>query len=136
MEKRKLTKKEAKVELEKGYSKAKTMLKDKGKTEKFLKRLEKKLKVIPKIGGLLAMAPVFIELVRDYIKKEYTEVPLGSIIAVLSALIYIFTPVDAIPDVVPGVGLIDDALVLSVCFKLVKSDIDEYLEWRRENNKE
>lgn len=136
MEKRKLTKKEAKQELEKGYSKAETMLKDKKKTENFLKRLEKKLKVIPKVGGLLAMAPMLIELVRDYIKKEYTEIPLGSIIAVLSALIYIFTPIDAIPDVLVGLGLIDDALVLSVCFSLVKSDIDEYLEWRRENNKD
>ena len=136
MKRIKLTKKEAKEELEKGYSKAENMLKDKDKTERFLKRLEKKLKVIPKVGALLAMAPVFIELVRDYIKKEYTEVPLGSIIAVLSALIYIFAPIDAIPDTIPGAGLIDDALVLNVCLKLVKSDIDEYLEWRRVNNKE
>ncbi len=136
MKRIKLTKKEAKEELEKGYSKAENMLKDKDKTERFLKRLEKKLKVIPKVGALLAMAPVFIELVRDYIKKEYTEVPLGSIIAVLSALIYIFAPIDAIPDTIPGAGLIDDVLVLNVCLKLVKSDIDEYLEWRRVNNKE
>ena len=136
MKRIKLIKKKEKEELEKGYSKAENMLKDKDKTERFLKRLEKKLKVIPKVGALLAMAPVFIELVRDYIKKEYTEVPLGSIIAVLSALIYIFAPIDAIPDTIPGAGLIDDALVLNVCLKLVKSDIDEYLEWRRVNNKE
>lgn len=136
MKNKKITKKEAKEELEKRYSKAKNMLKDKDKTERFLKRLEKKLKVIPKVGALLAMAPVLIELVRDYIKKEYNEVPLGSIIAVLSALIYIFAPIDAIPDTIPGAGLIDDVLVLNVCLKLVKSDIDEYLEWRRVNNKE
>ena len=87
MEKEKLTKKEAKEELEKGYAKAKSMIKDKDKTEDFLNKLEKKLIVIPKIGKTLAMAPTFIERVRDYIKKEYTEIPLGSIIAVLSALI-------------------------------------------------
>lgn len=130
MEKEKLTKKEAKEELEKGYAKAKSMIKDKDKTEDFLNKLEKKLIVIPKIGKTLAMAPTFIELVRDYIKKEYTEIPLGSIIAVLSALIYIFAPLDAIPDTIPGAGIIDDALVLNVCLKLVKSDIDEYLEWK------
>lgn len=135
MKNKKLTKKEAKEELEKGYSEAKSMLKDKDKTEIFLQKLEKKLKVIPKVGNTLAMAPTFISLVRDYIKKEYTEVPLGSIIAVLSALIYILTPIDAIPDTIIGAGLIDDALVLNVCLKLVKSDIDEYLEWKELNNK-
>lgn len=135
MKNKKLTKKEAKEELEKGYSEAKSMLKDKDKTEIFLQKLEKKLKVIPKVGNTLAMAPTFISLVRDYIKKEYTEVPLGSIIAVLSALIYILAPIDAIPDTIIGAGLIDDALVLNVCLKLVKSDIDEYLEWKELNNK-
>lgn len=65
MKNKKLTKKEAKEELEKGYSEAKSMLKDKDKTEIFLQKLEKKLKVIPKVGNTLAMAPTFISLVRD-----------------------------------------------------------------------
>ena len=135
MDKRKITKKEAREELEKGYSKAEKLLKDEEKTEKFLRRLEEKLLVIPKLGKTLAMAPVFISLVRSYIKKEYTEIPLGSIIAILSALIYIFAPIDAIPDSIPAAGLIDDALVLNVCLKLVKSDVDEYIAWREEKEK-
>ena len=136
MKKEKLTKKEAKEELEKGYSKAEKMLKDKEKTEIFLQKLEKKLKTIPKLGNTLAMVPILISLVRSYIKKEYTEIPLGSIIAVLSALIYVLAPIDAIPDTIPAAGLIDDALVINTCLKLVKSDVDEYVLWRKENNKE
>jgi len=134
--KKKITKKEAKEELEKGYSKAEKLLEDNEKTELFLQKLEKKLKTIPKLGDALAMVPILISLVRSYIKKEYTEIPLGSIIAVLSALIYILAPVDAIPDAIPAAGLIDDALVITTCYKLVKSDVDEYIIWRKENNKE
>ena len=134
--KKKITKKEAKEELEKGYSKAEKLLEDNEKTEIFLQKLEKKLKTIPKLGDALAMVPILISLVRSYIKKEYTEIPLGSIIAVLSALIYILAPVDAIPDAIPAAGLIDDALVITTCYKLVKSDVDEYIIWRKENNKE
>lgn len=133
MNKEKLTKKEAKEELQKGYKKAEKLIKDENKTEKFLQKLEKKLKVIPKVGEILSIAPTFISLIRSYIKKEYTEIPLGSIIAVLSALLYILAPIDAIPDSIPAAGLIDDALVLNVCLKLVKSDVDDYIEWR--NNK-
>ena len=134
--KKNITKKEAQEELEKGYSKAEKMLEDKEKTERFLQKLEKKLKVIPKLGDTLAMVPILLSLVRSYIKKEYTEIPLGSIIAVLSALIYILAPVDAIPDAIPAAGLIDDALLITTCLKLVKSDVDEYIIWRKENNKE
>ena len=136
MKKEKLTKKEAKEELEKGYFKAEKLLKDKEKTKVFLQKLEKKLKTIPKLGDTLAMVPILISLVRSYIKKEYTEIPLGSIIAVLSALLYVLAPVDAIPDSIPAAGLIDDALVINTCLKLVKSDVDEYVLWRKENNKE
>ena len=133
---KKLTNKDAKEELEKRYSKAEKLLKDEEKTEKFLKRLEEKLLVIPAVGKTLAMAPTFISLVRSYIRKEYTEIPLGSIIAILSALIYIFAPIDAIPDSIPGAGLLDDALVLNVCLKLVRSDVDEYIAWRDGNKDE
>ena len=136
MKREKLTKKEAKEELEKGYAKAEKLLKDSEKTERFLQKLEKKLKVIPTLGKTLSMIPTFISLIRSYIKKEYREIPLGSIIAILSALIYVLTPIDAIPDSIPAAGLIDDALVINTCIKLVKSDIDDYLIWRKENDKE
>ena len=126
---------EAKQELEKGYNNAKTILDDEDKTERFLQRLENKLKMIPVAGNTLSMIPTLISLVRSYSKKEYKDIPLGSIVAIVSALIYWLSPVDAIPDLIPGLGYIDDAAVLGVCLKLVKSDVDEYQKWRKENNK-
>ena len=125
---------EANIELEKGYKKAEDILKDTNKTEKLLQRLENKLKLIPVAGNTLSMIPTMISLVRSYIKKEYTDIPIGTIVAVISALIYWLSPVDAIPDVIPGLGYVDDAAVIAACLKLVKSDINEYEKWRKENN--
>ena len=126
---------QAREELENGYDMAVELLKDKEKTEEFLQRLEKKLKVIPKLGNTLSMIPVFISLVRNYIRKEYTTVPLGTIVAIVSALIYVLSPLDLIPDSIPGAGYIDDTLVITACLKLVGSDIYEYQKWREKNNK-
>jgi len=126
---------DAKEELEKGYSKAKTILEDKDKTERFLQRLENKLKMIPAAGNVLSMIPTLISLVRSYSKGEYKDIPLGTIVAIVSALIYWLSPVDAIPDIIPGFGYIDDMAVIGVCLKLVKSDVDEYQKWREENKK-
>ena len=116
-------------QLEQGYAEAKEILDSPDKMTEFLNRLEEKLKVIPKIGDKLSHIPVFVSLIRDYIKKEYL-VPMGTIIAVLSALIYFLSPVDLIIDSLPIIGLIDDAAVVAACLKLVNSDIEEYIEWR------
>ena len=127
-----MSKKQADIELEKGYKKAEKLIKDKNKTEEFLQRLEKKLNEIPKVGKTLSMIPILISLVRSYIKGEYKNVPLGTIIATLSALLYVFFVLDFIPDTIPGAGYIDDALVISACIKLIKSDVEEYQKYRKE----
>ena len=126
----------AQKELEKGYSKAKDLLKNEDKMEAFLRKLEKKLEVIPVAGNKLSMIPVMISLIKAYVKKEYKSIPLGSIIAVISALIYWLAPVDAIPDAIPGVGYVDDALVITACLKLVGSDVDDYKKWRDEKERD
>ena len=125
----------AQAELEKGYEAAEKILNDHDKVERFLQRLEKKLKVIPKAGDKLAKVPIMASLIRSFVKKEYTDIPIGSIIAITSALIYFVSPIDILPDALPIVGLIDDAIVIAVCLKLVESDIDEYAGWREDNGK-
>lgn len=129
---------EAKAEetLKKGYKEAEEMLKDPDKVERFLQRLEKKLKKVPVAGSKLACIPIMVSLIRSYIKKEYTDIPIGTIIAILSALIYFVSPIDIIPDSIPAIGYFDDAAVVAVCWNFVESDVEEYIEWRRENGRE
>ncbi len=133
---RKFDEKDAQVELERRYKEATVILQDQDKLERFLQRLEKKLRVIPKAGDTLALIPSLVSLVRNYAKKEYSEIPIGSIVAIISALIYVLSPIDIIPDVIPGAGYIDDALVIATCMKLVKADVDEYLEWRKSSGRD
>ena len=125
--------KKAKEKLEDGYAEAEKLLKDKDKLEEFLQKLEKKLETIPKVGNALSALPTMVSLIKSYIKKEYTEIPLKTIIAIISAGIYFLSPVDLIPDVIPGIGYIDDATVVTVCLSLVGDDIEEYKKWRDKN---
>lgn len=130
-----LNEQEALGQLEIGYEKAEETLNDTDKIERLLQRAEKKLRSLPKIGDILAVVPTFISLVRSYILKEYTDVPIGSVIAIVSAITYVVSPIDIIPDWIPGAGYLDDAAVVAGCIKLVKSDVDEYCKWREENGK-
>lgn len=136
MNDKELTEEQAKIEYEKGCKKAEELLGNPDKLEAFLQKLEKKLKVIPLVGTTFAIVPAMISLVRSYVKKEYTEIPLGSIVGIVSALIYILSPIDLIPDGVPGAGYLDDATVLLVCLKAgAEDDVKDYQKWRDKNNK-
>ena len=142
------------VLLEKQIDKAEETLNNEEKINKLLIDAEKKIKKASKInlnikivpglgkaieggvqylGETLSYVPVFIDLVYNYIKKKYTDIPVGSIISIVAALIYFVSPIDLIPDFIPGMGLIDDAGVILFCLNLVKSDLDDFKKWRTEN---
>ena len=123
-------------ELGKGFQNAETILNDEDKLEKLFQKLENKLKVFPTIGEKLAVAASMASMVKSYVRKEYTEVPMGTIIAAISALVYVVNPVDIIPDSIPVVGHADDVGIVAVCLKLIESDLQEYIEWRKKNGKE
>ncbi len=38
---------------------------------------------------------------------------------------------DFIPDVIPVVGHLDDAAVVGFVLQMVRSDLDEYMAWRK-----
>ena len=104
------------------------------KTERSLQRLEKKLKVVPVIGKKVSEIPTIISLLRKYLKKEYQDLPIGTLIAILAACIYFILPIDLIPEGFLFVGLVDDAAVITGCLKLIESDVQEYKEWRKNNH--
>ena len=132
LEKKTITKKEAQLALKKNNKKAEELLKNEDKMEEFLQRLEKKLKVIPMVGETFAIVPAMISLVRSYVKKEYTKAPLGTIVGIVSALIYILSPIDLVPDIAGPLGYLDDADIILVCLKAgAADDIKEYEEWRK-----
>ena len=73
---------------------------------------------------------LMVEIIKDYINGTYRQIPEGSIIAILGALIYFLSPIDIIPDFIPGVGYIDDAFVIALVLKQVHNDLNNYKIWK------
>ncbi|HFI0419791.1 TPA: YkvA family protein [Streptococcus suis] len=114
---------------------AEALLSDQGKLEHFLQDIEKKLARLPFGGDKFSAIPGMISMVRSYVKREYTTLPKGAILATIGALIYFFSPLDALPDFLFGPGLLDDAFVLNACLKLVKSDVEDFRNWQASQRK-
>ena len=69
-------------------------------------------------------------MLKDFFTKKYTDVPIGTIMSIAGTLLYVFLPVDVIPDFIPVVGYLDDAAMLGLCMKMVKTDLDKYKAWK------
>lgn len=122
-------------QISKNTKEAEELLKDEERMERFLERLERKLEKVPVVGKQLSNIPMLVSLVRSYIRKDYRDVPLGSIIAIVSALIYFLSPIDLLPDSIPVLGYVDDAAVFAFVWKMVADDIEEYRKWQEANGK-
>ena len=115
--------------------KAKAFLDDDEKMEKLFQEFEEKLKLIPKIGNRASDVAVLLSMIRAFAKKQYTEVPVTSILFGIAALIYVVNPFDLMPDYIPGVGLLDDAAALGLVLQALHMDLNKYKKWQKANGK-
>lgn len=126
----KVTEKQAKKAWDSNKKDAEELLNDEKKMNSFLNQLESKFSAVSGLAEKLKDIPLIVELVRAYIKKEYTEIPVGSIIGLVSALIYFVSPVDLIPDVIPVIGYVDDAMVIALAIRFAYTDLEDFKKWK------
>ncbi len=96
--------------------------------------IEDKVKNSGKLNRFSADIKLMFSMIRDYWYGNYRSVPWKTIAAVAGALVYVLNPLDVIPDLILGFGLVDDAGVVALCLKLVESDLHRYAAWREQQD--
>jgi uncharacterized membrane protein YkvA (DUF1232 family) len=76
-----------------------------------------------KLGGFAAQIPFAEDLLTVYYCALDRQTPTYVRVALFAALAYFIDPFDIIPDVLPIVGLSDDAAVIATATKLVWDQI-------------
>ena len=94
--------------------------------------IKKKFTIYGPLKRFIEDAKLLIALVKDYWRKSYRQVPFGVIGAIVFSLIYVFNPFDLVPDVLPIVGQVDDASVITACLMLIERDLSKYRKWKEE----
>lgn len=94
-------------------------------------KLKEKLKDSSYLERFTKDLMLFMSLVKDYYQGNYRDVPYKTISAVVVGLLYVLNPIDVIPDFIPLIGYIDDALVLTFCLKLIEKDLEKYQTWKK-----
>lgn len=92
--------------------------------------ISKKIAGAGRIRRFAELGKVMFGMIRDYRSGTYRSIPWFSVAATAMVLLYVFNPLDLVPDFVPGLGYIDDFLVYVAVIKLIESELHSYLDWK------
>lgn len=70
-----------------------------------------------------------LSMLKASVKGEYSGVSRATLLLSAGAALYFVNPFDAIPDILPATGLLDDATVIGIVITSVKKDIESFKLW-------
>ncbi|PRY04617.1 uncharacterized membrane protein YkvA (DUF1232 family) [Pontibacter ummariensis] len=115
--------------------KAENYLKHPSEVAKLVSEALKKASAKKGVGALAGEVWENLQLLSRMLKAamsgEYKGIPASTLVGGIAVLIYFITPIDLIPDVIPVIGLLDDASLLAWFMASIKSELDKYREWEK-----
>ncbi|MBP2243376.1 uncharacterized membrane protein YkvA (DUF1232 family) [Cytobacillus eiseniae] len=74
---------------------------------------------------------LLMELVKSWSNGEYRDISKKSIIFIIASILYFVSPIDIIPDFLIGIGLVDDAAVITFALKQLSNELEKFKMWNR-----
>ena len=94
--------------------------------------LQKAVKHQDQLKGMWQDLMALYRMLKAWTKGDYRAMPWKTIVLGLTAVIYFLNPLDIVPDFIPGIGYLDDAVVLGFVMNSIRKDVSKYLEWENE----
>ncbi len=82
-------------------------------------------------AGVWANLQVLFRLIGAAVSGKYHGIPTPVLLGGTAVLLYFLSPIDAIPDFIPVIGLLDDAALLGWFMTTVKDEMDRFGAWER-----
>lgn len=96
----------------------------------------KSLKNGGQLGGVTEDLKLLLALGNAWWRGEYRSISSQALLAVVAALLYFVSPLDAIPDWLLGIGFLDDIAVLGWLMSTWKGELQAFRDWRASQPKE
>lgn len=87
------------------------------------------------LAVLMEDIKTLIRMVIAYSNGAYRDVATEQIVLVVACLLYVASPVDLVPDALPG-GLVDDAGVVIWVFNSVREELELFRAWESSQSTE
>ena len=114
-------------------SQAESAARDKNKTKQLLHdALNKAYQNRNQLKSIWEDLMAVVRMLRAWSKGEYQSLPWKTIVLSLATVIYFLNPFDVAPDFIPGIGYLDDAVVLGFVVNSIKKELEKFLRWESE----
>jgi uncharacterized membrane protein YkvA (DUF1232 family) len=114
--------------------KAKALLQDKEKSKELLANVSTKASDNKgKLAEIWSDLQLMVNMLRDWRKGAYKRLPKKSLLMIAATFLYFLSPIDFVPDFLPG-GLLDDAALIAFTFTQIQSDVATYKEWKNQQS--
>lgn len=90
----------------------------------------------PRLGQLREDVRLLQALCVAWWRGEYRAISPRALVTIVAGLLYFVSPLDAIPDWLLGVGLLDDIAVLGWVLKTVSDELEAFRAWRQRQSPE
>ena len=85
------------------------------------------------LDRFLENTKLFIAIIKDYLTAKYRKIPYWIICTIVFTVLYVFNPLDVLPDFIPVAGQLDDVAVVMICARLSEREIRRYNKWKETN---
>ena len=124
----------AKEIIDQRLDQAKEVLESNEQVNDLIEKVQTKIDSVPVLKDALNDAKDVFSLLKSYVNKEYTEISPKVIGSMVSALLYLVTKKDLIPDNIPLLGVVDDLAVFGVALKIIGPELDTYRAWKKDHS--
>lgn len=80
-------------------------------------------------GKLWEDIQLLVRLVRAWANGTYTGVSVQTLVVIVASILYFISPLDLIPDFIPGVGYVDDAAVIAWVLRSIAEELADFRRW-------
>ena len=71
----------------------------------------------------------FVRMVKAYANGSYRQIPTKSILLGVGVLIYLVSPLDLVPDFIPGLGFLDDLGLITWLISNLRDQLARFEQW-------
>lgn len=83
-----------------------------------------------RLGRVRGDLQLLLGLCAAWWRGEYRAISPRALLSIVAGLLYFLTPLDALPDWLLGIGLLDDLAVLAWLLRTWQGELDAYRAWR------
>ncbi|HUS19640.1 MAG TPA: DUF1232 domain-containing protein [Terriglobales bacterium] len=70
-----------------------------------------------------------VRLIKAWAQGRYRSIPWRSVSLAIAALLYLLSPLDGLPDFIPGLGLLDDVFIVTWVIRAIQKELDKFKMW-------